>query len=48
VAWEPALLIAAGSSVGGIAGARFGRQLSQRALRGLIVVVGALTIARFL
>jgi uncharacterized membrane protein YfcA len=48
VAWEPALLIAAGSSVGGIAGARFGRQLSQQALRGLIVVVGALTIARFL
>jgi hypothetical protein len=46
VAWEPALLIAAGSTCGGIVGARYGRRFSPAALRGLVVVVGVVTIAR--
>jgi uncharacterized membrane protein YfcA len=46
VAWAPALLIAAGSIVGGQLGARYGRRLSPRALRVLIVVVGATAIVR--
>jgi uncharacterized membrane protein YfcA len=48
VAWAPALLIAAGSVVGGQLGAKYGRRLSPRALRGLIVVVGATAIVRLL
>jgi len=46
VAWEPALLIAAGSSVGGILGVRYGRRLSPQLLRGVIVAVGIVTIVR--
>ena len=46
VAWEPALLIAAGSAAGGALGSRYGRRLSPRPLRALIVVVGAVSIAR--
>jgi uncharacterized protein len=48
VAWAPALLIAAGSIVGGQLGARYGRRLSPRALRALIVVVGTTAIVRLL
>ena len=48
VAWAPALLIAAGSIVGGQVGARYGRRLSPRALRALIVVVGTTAIVRLL
>ena len=48
VAWAPALLIAAGSVVGGMLGARYGRRLSPVALRGLIVVVGLVAIAQLL
>jgi uncharacterized membrane protein YfcA len=40
VAWDVAGLIAAGSIVGGVLGARYGRRLPPPALRALIVVVG--------
>jgi uncharacterized protein len=48
VAWAPALLIAGGSVMGGVLGARFGRRLSPVALRGVIVVVGLVAIAQLL
>jgi uncharacterized protein len=46
VAWLPALLIAIGSIIGGVIGARAGRRLPDSALRALIVVVGILAIVR--
>ena len=46
VAWLAALLIAVGSSIGGVVGARYGRRLSPRVLRGVIVVVGIFAIVR--
>ncbi len=46
VAWLPALLIAVGSIIGGVVGARGGRRLPDPALRALIVVVGILAIVR--
>ena len=48
VAWLPVLLIALGSSLGGFFGARVGQRLNPAALRGLILVVGALAIAKLL
>jgi uncharacterized protein len=48
VAWGPALLIAAGSVVGGQIGAKVGRRLPPAALRGIIVVVGVAAIAKLL
>jgi hypothetical protein len=48
VAWEPAGLIAAGSTVGGLLGSRYGRRLPAGALRALIVVVGVTAIIRLL
>jgi uncharacterized protein len=48
VAWLPALLIAAGSTPGGVLGARGGRRLPPAALRGVIVVVGIAAIVRLL
>ena len=48
VAWAPAAIIAAASILGGQLGARYGRRLSPRALRGLIVVVGTTAILRLL
>jgi uncharacterized membrane protein YfcA len=48
VAWLPALLLAAGSTVGGLLGARIGRSLSPAVLRGVIVVVGAAAIVQLL
>lgn len=48
VAWRPALLIAAGSVIGGQVGARLGRRLPPAALRGVIVLVGALAIVNLL
>jgi Predicted permeases len=44
--WAVAALIAVGALAGGYVGARFGRRLSPKALRGLIVVVGILAIAK--
>jgi uncharacterized membrane protein YfcA len=46
VAWLPALLIAGGSSVGGILGAAQGRRLPPPVLRAVIVVVGIVAIIR--
>jgi uncharacterized protein len=44
IAWGPAVLIADGSIIGAVIGARWGRRLSPRVLRGVIVVVGILAI----
>jgi len=46
VAWDVSGLIAAGSIVGGVLGARYGRRLPPTLLRGLIVVVGIIAIVR--
>jgi uncharacterized membrane protein YfcA len=46
--WGVAAVIAAGSSVGGVLGARYGRRLSPGALRALIVVLGVVAIVRLL
>jgi uncharacterized protein len=46
IAWLPALLIAVGSIIGGIAAARWGRRLPASALRAVIVVVGITAIVR--
>jgi uncharacterized membrane protein YfcA len=48
VAWAPAGLIAGGSVLGGVLGARVGRRLSPRVLRGTIVIVGIVAIVRLL
>lgn len=44
VAYLPVLLIAAGSTAGGLVGARVGRGLTDRALRAVVVVVGIAAI----
>jgi uncharacterized protein len=46
--WTAALLIAAGSTVGGQIGARTGRRLSPTALRALIVAVGTVAVVQLL
>lgn len=46
VNWPAALVIAVGATIGGIVGARIGRRLSPPILRGLIVVVGCVAIAK--
>jgi len=48
VAWDVAALIAAGSTVGGMLGARYGRRLPPAALKALIVVVGIAAIVKLL
>ncbi len=48
VAWAAAGLIAGGSVIGGLVGARVGRRLSPKVLRGVIVVVGIVAIVRLL
>ena len=48
VAWAPAGLIAGGSLIGGVLGARVGRRLAPQALRAVIVVVGIVAIVRLL
>ena len=48
VAWAPAGLIAGGSIVGGVLGARIGRRLPAPALRVVIVVVGIVAIIHLL
>jgi uncharacterized protein len=42
VAWDAALLIAAGSVVGAQVGARYGRRLPQETLRRTVIVYGAI------
>ncbi len=46
VAWDVTLLIAVGSSIGGLSGARVGRRLPPAGLRAVIVVVGIAAIVR--
>lgn len=46
VDWAVTGLIAGGSVIGGVVGSRFGRKLSPRALRALIVAVGIFAIVR--
>jgi uncharacterized membrane protein YfcA len=48
IAWLAALLIAVGSTIGGVLGARYGRRLPAPALRAVIVVVGIVAIVRLL
>ncbi len=48
VDWAVAGLIAAGSIVGAVLGARYGRRMSPGALRVLIVIVGVIAIVRLL
>jgi uncharacterized membrane protein YfcA len=48
VDWPAAGLVAAGSVVGGVIGARVGRRLSPAVLRGLIVVIGCAAIVNLL
>ncbi|MDQ6936700.1 MAG: sulfite exporter TauE/SafE family protein [Actinomycetota bacterium] len=48
VDWAAAGLVAAGSILGGLLGARIGRRLSPVALRTIIVVVGLAAIAKLL
>jgi uncharacterized membrane protein YfcA len=48
VAWGAAVLIAVGSTIGGVLGARGGRRLPAPVLRGVIVVVGVVAIVRLL
>ncbi len=48
ISWLVAALIGASSLVGGIIGARYGRRLSPKALRGTIVVVGLIGLYRLL
>lgn len=44
--WTAAGLIACGSIIGGLLGARVGRRLSPQMLRGVIVVVGLIAVAK--
>ena len=46
VAWLPVVLIALGSTAGGVFGAGIGRRLPDAVLRGVIVVVGLAAIAQ--
>jgi uncharacterized membrane protein YfcA len=48
VAWGAVGLIAAGSVLGGMTGARFGRRLSPALLRAAVIVVGLTAIAQLL
>jgi len=48
VSWPAALLIAVGSSLGALTGARYGRRLPAGALRALIVVVGVVAMGQLI
>ncbi|MDP7735627.1 sulfite exporter TauE/SafE family protein [Mycobacterium paragordonae] len=48
ISWPVAGLIAIGSLIGGVVGARYGRRLSSNALRATIVVVGLIGLYRLL
>lgn len=48
ISWPVAGLIAIGSLIGGLIGARYGRRLSPNALRATIVVVGLIGLYRLL
>ncbi|HEX5407640.1 MAG TPA: sulfite exporter TauE/SafE family protein [Pseudonocardiaceae bacterium] len=48
ISWLAVALIAVGSAVGGVLGARVGRKLPPVVLRGLIVVIGVAALAKLL
>jgi hypothetical protein len=48
VSWPAVVLIAVGSAIGGVLGARVGRSLSPGVLRGVIVVIGLGALAKLL
>jgi uncharacterized membrane protein YfcA len=48
VAWAPAILLAVGSTLGGLMGAFVGRRLSPLVLRGAIILVGTVVAVRLL
>jgi uncharacterized membrane protein YfcA len=48
VSWTVVVLIAVGSGIGGILGARIGRRLSPAVLRGAIVVIGLAALGKLL
>jgi uncharacterized membrane protein YfcA len=48
VSWIAVVLIAVGSGIGGVFGARVGRKLSPIVLRGLIVVIGLAALGKLL
>ena len=48
VAWLAVLLIAAGSTIGGLLGARFGRRLPPTVLRVLVVVIGMISAVKLI
>jgi uncharacterized protein len=48
VSWQIVVLIAVGSGIGGVLGARVGRKLSPVVLRGLIVVIGLAAMVKLL
>lgn len=48
ISWPVIGLLAAGSTLGGLLGAKVGRKLSPRVLRGVIVVIGVAAILKLL
>ena len=48
VSWPAVLLIAAGSAIGGLLGAKFGRRLPPTALRLLVVVIGIIAAVKLI
>ncbi len=48
VAWLVVLLIAAGSTIGGLLGAKFGRRLPPTALRLLVVIIGVIAAVKLI
>jgi uncharacterized protein len=48
VAWLVVLLIAVGSTLGGIVGARYGRRLSPLALRIFVVLIGLVSVIKLI
>jgi uncharacterized membrane protein YfcA len=48
VAWRPALVLAAGSTIGGQIGSKAGRRLPAGVLRAIIVLVGIVAVIRLL
>jgi uncharacterized protein len=48
VSWPAVLLIAAGSTIGGLLGARIGRRLPSLVLRIIIVIIGIIAVVKLL
>jgi uncharacterized membrane protein YfcA len=48
VSWLAVLLIAVGSTIGGVLGARFGRRLPPAALRVLVVLIGVISSVKLI